>query len=1003
MLTFIFTIGIIFSVNMFCFERGKTMKNHNIKAALFDLDGVIVFTDKYHYLAWKALADENGWEFDEKINNQLRGIPRLASLEVILKHNGVDLPMEKKIELMDKKNKQYVELLENINEGDLYPGVVEFLKKLRSKGTKISLCSSSKNAPLVLDKLGITDLFDAIVTGNDIKNAKPDPEIFLLGAERLNMPPFHCCVFEDAKAGIEGAKAAGMKNVGVGNREETEGFADQFIMSYDEIEVDTFLESGLKKPLPVHETKIIETDYNPANLAHIESLFALGNGYMGLRGTYDETDEGINMCAGMYINGIFATKKYEHLAKCIGFSKHDEFTINLSDWRIFNLYIDGEKACFSKGNIKDHYRELDMRRGVIERKFVFETESGKKAEVKSIRMVSMTEVNSAAVSYSVKPLNFAGEVTVESQVIKITEIAEGLHSHVVGEGCDGKGFYGVLQQVDTTEQKVASAIAHTVSCDKAVATENNSDNVYSYVVKANLSEGETLTVDKFAAFGCDMDNIPDMVSYANDLVKKNQNKGFDALLAEQEEFWDKYWVNGDIVIEGNPADQQAVRFSLFQLRQQLVTTNACSIGATGLTGPGYSGKVFWDTEMYLMPYYNFTYPETQKELLMYRYRILDKARERAKEFGTVGAQYAWCSIDGDETSIVFEASTAEYHLNSDIAHSVWRYVDTTGDKAFLYNYGAEMVFETARFMSHRGCFVPTRGNKFCINVVCGPDEYACGINNNMYTNLFVQLHLYYALEVARDMKANAPEKYAELCEKCGVTEAELDLWQRAADNMYYKYNEELGIHEQDDSFIYQDPVDMDKIPKNVDIRWKYHPLDLWRMQVLKQADVVLANFIRGNLFTREEKERNYNYYEPKCNHGSSLSTAIHSIMAAELGKSDEAYQFFRCSAYMDISDFKHNTADGLHLACLGGVWMCVVNGFMGMRHYETGLLFNPHKPAAWKSYSCRFAYRNALMEIKVEGDTATFTLIEGESLSFATDEQNVTLSASAPTFTCKVK
>lgn len=257
------------------------MKNHNIKAALFDLDGVIVFTDKYHYLAWKQLADEQGWEFDEKVNNRLRGIPRIASLEEILKHNHIDLPMEQKIELSNIKNEYYVKLLENINEGDIYPGVVEFIKKLRAKGTKISLCSSSKNAPLVLDKLGLTELFDAVVTGHDIKNAKPDPEIFLLGAKKLRMPAFHCVVFEDAKAGIEGAIAAKMKNVGVGNREETEKLADQFIMNYDEIDIDTFLESGAKQPLPVDENKIIETGFNLNDLHHIESLFALGNGYMG--------------------------------------------------------------------------------------------------------------------------------------------------------------------------------------------------------------------------------------------------------------------------------------------------------------------------------------------------------------------------------------------------------------------------------------------------------------------------------------------------------------------------------------------------------------------------------------------------------------------------------------------------------------------------------------------------------------------------------------------------
>lgn len=977
------------------------MKNHNIKAALFDLDGVIVFTDKYHYLAWKQLADEQGWEFDEKVNNRLRGIPRIASLEEILKHNHIVLPMEQKFELSSVKNEYYVKLLENINEGDIYPGVVEFIKKLRAKGIKISLCSSSKNAPLVLEKLGLTELFDAVVTGHDIKNAKPDPEIFLLGAKKLRMPAFHCVVFEDAKAGIEGAIAAKMKNMGVGNREETEKLADQFIMNYEEIDIDTFLESGAKQPLPVDENKIIETDFNLKDLHHIESLFALGNGYMGLRGTYDEADDGIGMCDGMYINGVFATLPYNHFHKVVGFSKKDQFTVNLTDWRIFNLYIDGEKACFSNENIKEHRRELDMINGKIDRTFIFETSTGKKAVVKSCRIVNMDKVCSAQVSYCVTPINFDGEVVVQSQVVKLTEIEHAIHCSVVEEK-DTDGIYSFVQEVNTTKQQVASAIAHTVDANEYHVEIKNEENLYSYNVTAKLSQNETLKVDKFAAFSCYLDNIENLQESARGLVEENKMLGFEALKVVQAEFWAKHWENGDVIIKGNAADQQAVRFSLFQLRQQLVTTNQCSIGATGLTGPGYSGKVFWDTEMYLMPYYNFTDPKSQKELLMYRYRILDKARKRAKEFGTVGAMYSWCSIDGEETSIVFEASTAEYHLGSDIAFAIWRYCDTTGDKEFLYNYGAEIVFDTARFMAHRGRFIPERDNHFCINVVCGPDEYACGVSNNMYTNLMVQYHLRYALSIVEDMKQNAPSIYQELAEKLCLTAEELELWKNAADNMYYKYNEKLGIHEQDDSFIYKDPVDMDTIPKNVDIRWSYHPLDLWRMQVSKQADVCLLNFIQGDKFTYEEKQRNYDYYEPRCNHGSSLSTAIYAIMAAELGK-PEAYEFFRCSAYMDISDFKHNTADGLHLACLGGVWMTVVNGFLGMRHYVDGLLFNPHIPAAWDSYKCRIAYRDAVMEVKVGKEEAVFTLVSGDELSFCIDNEEVKLTKNASVFNCGVR
>lgn len=975
------------------------MKNHNIKAALFDLDGVIVFTDKYHYLAWKKLADEQGWDFDEKVNNRLRGVPRLASLEEILMHNKISLPMDKKLELMEIKNNYYVELLQNIDEGDIYPGAVEFIKKLREKGTKISLCSSSKNAELVISKLGLSNLFDAVVTGHDIKNAKPDPEIFLLGAKKLRIPEFHCVVFEDAKAGIEGALAAEMRAVGVGNKEETEELASFFIENYEEINIDTFLESGLKQPMPVDEDAIIEQGFNPNTVNHIETLFALGNGYMGLRGTYDEYDENSNSCDGMYINGIYAAKPLEHIVYFPNYSYNDEFTVNLTDWRIFNLYIDGEKACFSNKNIKDHLRKLDMRKGAVERSFIFETATGKRAAVNSIRIVNMEEQHSAQICYSVTPLNFSGTVVIESCARKITKLSGKEHASLVCEQ-NSDGIYSFVQQINTTKQQVATAITHKIDAANYTEKTELGDNIYTHTVTAILDQNETASICKFAAFSCSKDSTTDFEGDARRFVAENKEQGFKKLANIQKKFWDKHWSKGDVIIKGNPADQQAVRYSLFQLRQQQAIINDCSIGATGLTGPVYSGKAFWDTEMYYMPYYNFTNPESQKGLIMYRYRTLERARKRAEEYGLTGAMYPWCGISGEETSIVFEASVAEFHLQSDIAFSIWRYYDTTRDSEFIYNYGAEILFETAKFMSHRGNFIDAYDGKFCINVVCGPDEYSCGVDNNMYTNLITEFHFRFALKIVQEMKEKAPERFAELAEICKLSEEEFDRWQKAADNMYYRYNEKYGVHEQDTSFLYRDPIDMQMVPMNCDIRGIYHPLDLWRYQVIKQADVVLANFIFGDRFTLDEKLRNYEFYEPKCNHGSSLSAAIHAIMAIELKKS-EGYEFFRLSAYMDLANFKKNTTGGIHLACSGGNWMTVVNGYLGMRHYVDGILFNPQLPSAWDEYNCKITYRDAVVDITVNKEDAKFVLVSGDSMSFKVGDTKVCLNNSENTFVCK--
>ena len=367
---------------------------------------------------------------------------------------------------------------------------------------------------------------------------------------------------------------------------------------------------------------------------------------------------------------------------------------------------------------------------------------------------------------------------------------------------------------------------------------------------------------------------------------------------------------------------------------------------------------------------------------MYRYKILDKARERAAQLDGKGALYSWCSIDGEETSVVFEASTAEYHIESDIAYAINRYFRSTGDREFLFRYGAEMLFETAMFMLDRGTYIAENGGSFCINAVCGPDEYACGVNNNFYTNMMLRFHFRFAAEVYFMMKKEAPDRLSQLEKKTEINQSMVHEWEKAADKMYYRYNVKLGIFEQDDSFVTNDPVNMETIPRNFDIRSIMHPLDLWRKQILKQADVVMLMFVLGEEYTVEQKKANYEYYEPKTNHGSSLSPAVHSIIANEIGKYQEAYDYFRCSAYMDLGDFKKNASEGLHMACLGGTWMTVVNGFLGIRDYNDKLIISPRLPEEWTGCEVNFTYRGS--EIKIcSGPTGTqFILLSGKPVTF---------------------
>lgn len=1011
---------------------------HLIRAVLFDLDGVIVFTDRYHYLSWKRLADERGWAFDETLNHQLRGIPRSASLQVILDHNNVTLADEEKRRLADRKNAYYLELLTTMNEDDLYPGVVPFLERVRGEGILLGLCSASRNAVTVLERLDLQRHFDVVISGHDVARAKPDPEIFLLAAERLGVPPFHCIVFEDAVSGVEAALAAGMKVIGVvgphADRSAPGGpapagpgavepassrsahtsaagllpNAPEVIRDYEEIDIQALLDCGRPAAVTPEPWTVAETRLNPRRARYWESLFALTNGFMGLRGTHEEDDPALAEHAypGMFLNGIYDYEPFHHVVSFPGFPPHRHVMLNVCDWRIINLEIDGERFSPFSSRVADYRRELDMKRGVVVRNLTWESPDGRRVRIRTTRLVSMARRHSAVIRYEVTPLDAPVAVVLES-VIRGTARSgqlKGDHLRILDAGHDDDLRWFVSRPV-TADFRIGMAFAHDLRGAGAVSSELKAvDDAFIERFTIDAEPGRTVTLDKHACFHTSIESAPSMVrSQATIDLRRARTDGFDTLLSEHEAFWERYWALADIEIDGHTADQQAVRFAMFHLRQSNPEDDRRSISACGMTGDHYWGHVFWDTEMYISPHFLYTQPEIVRPLLMYRFHLLDAARRRAREMAGEGALYAWNSISGEECGVVYEASTAEYHLVSDIALAVDRYVAATGDTDFLYRYGAEMLVETARFLAGRGTFSPFRDDQFCINVVCGPDEYGCGINNNCYTNMLARWHFRQAADVCERMKSEAPEAFAALASKIGLKNEETALWRRCADRMYIPWNEKLGIHEQDDSFLYLDPVDMSRIPLHTDLRNHTHPLNLWRMQVAKQADVVLLMLVLSDQFTLEQKRANYDFYEPRTNHGSSLSTSIHSIIAAEIGRPDDAYAYFRHSAFMDLNDFKGNTAGGVHAACIGGTWMAVVHGFAGMRDDGRGLVFDPMLPAPWHAFRFKLRYRGRLIRVAVEPGRATYTLLEGDPVTLLAAGQPLHLTPADPTATAPAR
>jgi len=942
---------------------------HQIRAVLFDLDGVVVFTDKYHYLGWKKLADEKGWAFDEEVNHGCRGVPRMASLQVILDHNNVDLPMEEKERLADIKNEYYKELLKEINEDDVYPGVVPFLQKLKAEGVRMAICSSSKNAQPVLDALDLSQYFDAVITGNDIENPKPDPEIFIKGAAAVNMHPAHCLVFEDAESGVEAAHAAHMKCIGVGEAERLPT-AYETMTDYAEIDLQALLDAGRTKTIPQEPWNVTEDELKKNRFHYWETAFALSNGVFGVRGTFEESDPGYDEYPATLVNGICGYTSYEHIWKMPGYPETRHAILNMADWANVDLTVDDETFSIATAKMSSHCRSLDLKHGVLERKFVWETKSGKTVSVKTERLVSMVRRQIGALRYDVTaPDGCAVSLQSRTRLVMSSAVMPGEQVRVAKME---ESF--ALQELTTADDRVAVAQAYSLDGD---ACYEGPDWLFS--CKASGS----VVLDKFFAVASTLDGGGFEELARNELADACE-AGFDQLAEEQSAFWAQYWRDGDVEIEGNLQDQQGVRFSLFHLRQGNPERGNRSIGANGLTGDGYSGHVFWDTEMYMLPPYIYTQPKTVRSLLEYRYSILDKARERAVQMQGKGALFSWNSVKGEECGHVYEASTAEYHLLSDIAYAIELYDRMTGDDEFTLGKGAEILFEMCRFLEDRGCYVEGKG--FCLNVVCGPDEYGCGVNNNAYTNVMARAMFNYSVAVYDHVKAVGKET---LFEKIDLKLNEVAAWKKAASEMYVPYDEKSGLTPQDDSFLEMDPVNMDLIPKNTDIRPLYHPLNLWRMQVVKQADVVLLMVVHGELFSREQKEKNYLYYEPKTNHGSSLSPCMHCILASELGYNEDAYGFFRQTALMDINDFKNNTSGGVHSACLGGTWMTIINGFAGMRDLPSGLEFNPVLPDAWTRYSFLMVYKGSRFRITVDLSGAAYELIDGESLTIRSNGKDV--------------
>lgn len=772
---------------------------------------------------------------------------------------------------------------------------------------------------------------------------------------------------------------------------------------------------------PYREWSIDEDAYLEESNQRSESIFALGNGYIGLRGNFEEGYHGScgSSVTGSYLNGFFDSEPIVYPEGAYGYPSRNQAMLNVTDVKMMELSIEGHTFQLNSGQLHQYSRRLDMRNGILHRQVEWESPAGHRVAIHIRRIVTLQHKHLAAIDYTVQALNFSGVLTFTSSIDGKIQRPEVTDDPRLGSGSrepslllestgheQERSFLWMKQRTRNTQFALLTGVSHklasTSGYERVVHLE---EQKLSMQFMVPVESGGTVSLTKYISYHTSKDyQESELFGRCSEMLRMAEQSGYEALAQEQRAYLDHFWAYTDVEIHGDLALQQGIRFNAFQLLQSVGRDGVTNIGAKGLTGEGYEGHYFWDTEMYILPFFTFTQPEISRKLLEFRYATLDKARERAAVMSQKGALYPWRTIDGAENSAYFPAGTAQMHINADIAYAIKQYVLATGDHEFLVTKGAEILFETSRFWVDLGHYNSVREGAFCIDAVTGPDEYTAIVNNNAYTNLMVQDQLYYAHEIAGQLRKQYPEHYERLRSRMGLTETEIEGWLEAAEKMFVPFDEGLGIYAQDDTFLTKRKWDFEHTPADkYPLLLHYHPLVIYRHQVLKQADLVMAMFLLGDQFSLADKIRNYKYYEPLTTHDSSLSPCIHSIMSAEIGDLAGAYSYFDRTVRMDLDDINHNVKDGLHTAAMAGSWLSIVNGFGGIRLRGGMLSFNPSLPAKWDGYRFKITSDGKLLDIFVSNTKVIYTLLEGDEIELLHRGTLVQVSAKEPLCLSNVK
>ncbi|MFG1810531.1 glycoside hydrolase family 65 protein [Streptomyces sp. NPDC049040] len=741
-----------------------------------------------------------------------------------------------------------------------------------------------------------------------------------------------------------------------------------------------------------------EAELNLELLPQSESVFALSNGHIGWRGNLDEGEP--NGLPGSYLNGLHELHPLPYAEAGFGYPESGQTVINVTNGKLIRLLVDDEPFDLRYGTVRRHERELDLRAGVLHRVCEWVSPAGRAVRVRSTRMVSFQQRAVAAIAYEVEPLDGEVRVVVQSELAANEEVP-----HTPGDPRVSAALQSPLRPEEnwaggtrlrlvhsTTRSRLRLAVAADHLVDGPASTQVSADSgedVSRLTVTSVVKAGERLRLEKFVAYGWSATrSLPALRDQADAALVGARDTGWKGLLDQQRAYLDDFWERADVEVDGDTEIQQAVRFALFHVLQVGARAEERAIPAKGLTGSGYDGHSFWDAETFVLPLLAFTAPQAAAEVLRWRYNMLPSAQDRARQLGLSGAAFPWRTINGEEASSYWPAGTAAFHINADIADAVVRYVTTTGDLDFERDTGLELLVETARLWRSLGHH--DHAGAFHIDGVTGPDEYSAVCDDNAYTNLMAQANL--------NAAADAAERHPRHAAALGVTDEETAAWRDAAAAMTLPYNADLGVHEQSAGYTQHQTWDFANTgPERYPLMLHYPYFDLYRKQVVKQADLALAMYLRGDAFTAEQKARNFAYYEPLTVRDSSLSAYCQSVVAAEVGHLQLAYDYLGESAMIDLEDLENNARDGLHIAALAGTWTALVAGFGGMRLFDgNSIRFAPRLPEALSRIAFRLLFRGRRLRVEIGRSTVTYTLASGEPLEVLHYGQPVPLTPDKP-------